>query len=160
MDIVNEKDEVIWQATREEIYARKQIHRIVHVMIRNEKGDFLLQTRSANTRYLPLHLCTSAGGHVDAWESYHFAASRELEEEAGIRGDLRKLGYYLYQADDGLDKFTTTFETIVDEGFVANPEEVDSLDFFSFDEVNQIIEKDEKVHPELKDVWLRFYSKQ
>lgn len=60
LDIVNTEDQVVGQATREDVYAQKHMHRIVHVVVRDKAGRFLLQIRSATVKYRPLHWVTSA----------------------------------------------------------------------------------------------------
>lgn len=42
LDIVDDEDNVINQATREEAYAKRLSHRIVHVLVFNDKGEMLL----------------------------------------------------------------------------------------------------------------------
>lgn len=53
LDIINIDDQVIGQATREDVYANKHMHRIVHIIVRDSAGRFLLQTRSETVKYLP-----------------------------------------------------------------------------------------------------------
>jgi isopentenyldiphosphate isomerase len=98
LDIINMDDQVIGQATREDVYAQKHIHRIIHVIVRDSSGRQLLQLRSAESKYLPLHWSTAVGGHVHAGESYEDAARREMEEEIGITGSaLREVGTFFYE---------------------------------------------------------------
>lgn len=66
LDIINLDDQVIGQATREDVYDKKHMHRIVHIIVRDSAGRFLLQIRSATVKYRPLHWVTSAAGHVQA----------------------------------------------------------------------------------------------
>jgi 16S rRNA (adenine1518-N6/adenine1519-N6)-dimethyltransferase len=66
LDIINMDDQVIGQATREDVYANNHMHRIVHIVVRDKAGRFLLQIRSATVKYRPLHWVTSAAGHVQA----------------------------------------------------------------------------------------------
>jgi isopentenyl-diphosphate Delta-isomerase len=91
-------DQVIGQATREDVYTNNHMHRIVHIFVRDRAGRFLLQIRSATVKYCPLHWSTSAGGHVQTGETYEEAARRELEEEIGLtQGELREVGKFFYQ---------------------------------------------------------------
>src|SRR3989338_2368529 len=85
MDFVNEKDEVIGKALQKDIYGKLLTHRIVHVLIFNDKGEMALQLRSKNKNFVPDHWSTSAGGHVQSGETYEQAALRECEEELGIK---------------------------------------------------------------------------
>lgn len=46
LDIVNENDEVIGQATRGEIHAQGLLHRIIDIWFYNKNGEVLMQKRS------------------------------------------------------------------------------------------------------------------
>jgi isopentenyl-diphosphate Delta-isomerase len=156
LDIVDLTNHVIWKASREEVYEKKYIHRIVHIIIRNQKGEFLMQLRSAEARYLPLHWSTSVGGHVQSGEDFEMAARREMIEEIGISDiQLTFRWEYFYEAE-GLQKFLGVFEWIVDDGFVCNPDEVADVHFMSHDEFTWLLDKN--VHPELQFLWKKLYQ--
>ena len=42
LDIVNDDDQIIGQATLPEVYSQKLNHRIVHVLVFNQAGEMLL----------------------------------------------------------------------------------------------------------------------
>ena len=105
LNIIDIDDQIIGQATREAIYAENHMHRIVHVMVRDIAGRFLFQVRSPTVQFRPLYWSTSAGGHVQAGETYEEAARREMEEEIGvIVGDIREMGTFYYERD-GIRKY-------------------------------------------------------
>ena len=83
-DIVDEHDEVTGQATRGEVHAQGLLHRAVHVLVFNKRGDILLQQRSMLKDAHPGVWDSSVSGHLDAGEAYETAAIRELAEEMGI----------------------------------------------------------------------------
>ena len=89
-DIVDADDRVVGQATRAEVHARKLFHRAVHILIFTPGGTLILQRRSLAKDTCPGLLSSSCAGHVDAGESYGFAALRELEEELGISVQAEK----------------------------------------------------------------------
>ncbi len=156
LNIIDIDDQIIGQATREDIYANKHIHRIVHVMVRDISGRFLLQIRSATVQFRPLHWATSAGGHVQAGETYEEAARREMEEEIGvIVGEIREMGKFYYEWD-GIRKYLWAFEYILDQDLNIG-EEVSSVEFFSPDEAHTLITTHDRVHPELKFLWEKLY---
>jgi len=158
LDIINMDDQVIGQATREDVYAQKHMHRIIHVIVRDSAGRFLLQIRSETVKYLPLHWSTAVGGHVQTGETYEAAAWRELEEEIGITGgELREVGKFLYEKDDGLKKYLTIFELITDENIRVG-EEVSSTQFFTPEEAHKLINTHDKIHPELTFLWEKLYT--
>jgi 16S rRNA (adenine1518-N6/adenine1519-N6)-dimethyltransferase len=83
-DVVDEHDEVTGQATRGEVHAHGLLHRAVHVLVFNKRGDVLLQQRSMLKDAHPGVWDSSVSGHLDADEAYETAAVRELAEEMGI----------------------------------------------------------------------------
>jgi len=85
-DVVDENDVSTGTATRAEVHAKDLIHRAVHVLVMNRKGDIWLQKRSLKKDRNPGLWDSSVSGHLDAGEDYRTAASRELGEEIGIEG--------------------------------------------------------------------------
>jgi 16S rRNA (adenine1518-N6/adenine1519-N6)-dimethyltransferase len=85
LDVTDAGDVVTGTATREEIHARGLLHRAIHVMVFNRRGEVLLQKRSMAKDSHPGAWGSSVSGHVDAGETYDEAAVRELAEEMGIR---------------------------------------------------------------------------
>ena len=85
LDVVNENDEVMDRASKREVYEKLLTHRIVHILIFNDKGEMALQLQSKYKSFCPNHWCTAAAGHVLSGESYEKAALRELEEEIGVK---------------------------------------------------------------------------
>jgi 8-oxo-dGTP pyrophosphatase MutT (NUDIX family) len=95
MDIVNELDQVVGRDTRELIHRRHDIHRGVHILVINTRGELLLQQRALTVDYYPGYWDASAGGQVAAGETYEQAAARELAEELGCQhGPLQLIGTY------------------------------------------------------------------
>lgn len=84
-DIVNERDEAVGQATRAEVHARGLMHRAVHVLVFNRRGEVFLQKRSMSKDRCPGLWDSSASGHVDSGEGYDACAVRELREEIGLQ---------------------------------------------------------------------------
>lgn len=89
-DVVNQHDEVIGRARRREVHARGLLHRAIHVLIFNRRGEVFLQKRSLSKDMAPGLWDSSCSGHLDAGEDYDQAAVRELGEELGLncRGHL------------------------------------------------------------------------
>ncbi len=157
LDIVNEKDEVIGSASRDDIYANKLPSRIVHVLIFDNTGKMALQKRSANLSFCPGYWSTAAGGHVQTGEDYIAAALREYEEELGLRSELELVGKDIYTDGGGMRKFLSTFKTIYTGQFKISPEEVDEVKYFTIEELRQMIAGGEKIHPELLFLLKKYY---
>lgn len=84
LDVVDENDTVIEVRTRGEIHAAGLMHRAVHILVFNDRGELFLQKRSMLKDEQPGMWDSSAAGHVDSGEDYHACAEREIEEELGI----------------------------------------------------------------------------
>src|SRR5208283_1287336 len=83
-DIVNERDEVVGQASRKEVHARGLWHRAVHVLVFNSRGEVFLQKRSMLKDTAKGKWDSSSSGHLDRGEDYDDCAVRELREELGL----------------------------------------------------------------------------
>jgi len=62
----------------------ERYHVVVHVWIRNSRGEWLISQRAASRPAFPL-LWESVGGSVTAGEDSLTGAIREAEEEVGVR---------------------------------------------------------------------------
>lgn len=152
IDVVNDKDEVTGVASYPDIYKKLLLHRIVHIFIFNDKGEMALQKRSKKKSFMGQAWSTSVGGHVQSGETYEHAAHRELKEELGRDVDIQFLYKDLYedtQIQVGSKKFLTTFKAIFNGPFAFNPEEVETVSFFSLAEIKKMITRGDKFHPEL-----------
>ncbi|MDJ0736099.1 MAG: NUDIX domain-containing protein [Nostocaceae cyanobacterium] len=94
IDIVNEKDIVIGQKKRSEIYLQGMVNfRVVNAFLCNCAGEIWLPRRSASKKIFPLCLDMSMGGHVETGETYEDAFKRELQEELNL--ELHRVNYHL-----------------------------------------------------------------
>ena len=149
LDIVDKNDKIIGKASKEEVYKKLHIHRIVHVLIFNNKRQFLLQLRSKNVHFCPLHWSTAVGGHVKSGESYEDAAKREFKEELGTTSKLSFFSKDFYQVPHGPGKILVTFETTYNGSFKIDSKAVAKVGFFSMEEIEKMINKGQKFDPEL-----------
>lgn len=150
MDVVDKKDQVQGELSQEDIYKFRKLHRIVHVLVYNNKGELALQLRSKYKSYLPLYWSTPVGGHVQKGESYELAALREAEEELGAKLEIELINKFYYKDYiRKLDKFLGVFKATYNGLFKLNPKEVKDARFFSLEKIRQMIENKDKIHPEL-----------
>lgn len=84
LDIVNEHDEVVGQAERDEVHRKGLLCRLVYVCFYTPTGEIILQKRSLTKKNDPGKLTTAASGHVGSGQSYLTAATREALEETGV----------------------------------------------------------------------------
>lgn len=84
LDIVNENDEVIGQAERDEVHRKGLLCRLIYVCFYTTSGKVILQRRSTTKKNDPGKLTTAVSGHVGSGQSYLGAATRETLEETGL----------------------------------------------------------------------------
>ncbi len=86
-DILDKNGRVTGQRVKREQFNRfrpGQYHLVVHIWIKNSKGEYLIQKRSENRLPMPGEWAAT-GGSVLSGEESRTAAMRELGEELGIR---------------------------------------------------------------------------
>ena len=113
LDLVNEKDEVIGQMKRSQVYdERLHNFRVVNAFIKNDRGQLWIPRRSKNKRSAPLCLDMSVGGHVTTGETYNTSFIREAQEE--VRIDLTVIPFKFlgkFTPDkDGMYAFQQVYE--------------------------------------------------
>jgi isopentenyldiphosphate isomerase len=86
LDIVDEHDQVIGTARREDAYAQRLRHRCVFILARDRDGRVFVHRRTDRKLVFPSMYDMFVGGVVAAGESYDQAALREAEEELGVTG--------------------------------------------------------------------------
>lgn len=83
VDIVNEQDNVIGTASKQEAHANGLLHRTVIAEVIDSKGNWLFVKQAANKQDAG-KLVSPVGGHVRAGESCEDAIKREALEELGL----------------------------------------------------------------------------
>ena len=136
-DVVDENDEIIGSATREEVHGNPSlIHRVVHVLVFNSSGELYLQLRCPDKDVMPNRWDTSVGGHVDAGEEYDAAAVRETREELSIRIDqLEPLYRYLHR-NEHESEMIRTYRLIWDGPVSFDPGEITDGRFWTIGSID------------------------
>ncbi len=93
LNIVDENDNVIGEATRREIHEKGLLHREIHVWFVTPKGEIIFQHRAKDKDTYPDLLDATVGGHVEMEDSYEKTAIKEIEEETGIHADTKDLHF-------------------------------------------------------------------
>ncbi|MDN5274372.1 MAG: dimethyladenosine transferase [Candidatus Saccharibacteria bacterium] len=144
IQIVDENDQPIGAATRQEAWARGSFYRLVQIVLQDENGNFLLQKRSLEKPLYPGRWTNAASGHVDEGETYETSALRELKEEIGVETPLTFIGKFLVQKkedDKTINQFNGVFEGRVsqDTRFTLQPEEVSEVKWFTNENLQENI---------------------
>ncbi len=137
LEIVDEQGTVLKVAPRSEIHGNPALlHRVVHVLVFNSKGDLLLQKRSMSKDVAPGRWDTSVGGHVEAGESLEISAAREMDEELGISCEPEFLYSYIH-SNPYESELVYTYRCTHDGPYSFNKEEIDELRAWSLEEIKE-----------------------
>lgn len=88
VQIVDEQDQPVGGATKQEAFARGLVRRVVRGMTEDEFGRLLLHKRAPHKVPYPNLWDWLPSGHVDEDETYDQAMHREAEEELGIPSSM------------------------------------------------------------------------
>ena len=148
VDIVNEKDEIVSQGWKSFCRQEGLFHRVAAVLLFDSQGKVWLQKRAKTKNTGAGLLDYSASGHVPQGESYEISAVRELEEELGIKTELKLANKNVVESiDDSGSKirhiiqvYTGTYEG----KFKIQEEELDSVALYNLENIKKMISKNPK----------------
>ncbi len=154
-DIVNERDEVVGRALRSEVHASGLLHRAVHVLVFNSRGQIFLQKRSMKKDRQPGVWDSSCSGHVDSGEDYDQTAVRELQEEIGLVLNGPPARLFKVDACAETDaEFVWIYRCHSEGPFQLDPDEIDAGDWFAPERVTRWIEeRPEDFAPAFMLIW-------
>jgi isopentenyldiphosphate isomerase len=154
-DVVNGRDEVIDRKPRSEVHRLGLLHRAVHVLVFNSRGQIFLQKRSMKKDRQPGVWDSSASGHVDSGEDYDATAVREVWEEIGLR--LARVPQRLFKIDaceETDQEFVWVYRAESEGPFKLHPDEIDEGGWFSKEEVSRWMkERPEEFASALLFIW-------
>jgi isopentenyldiphosphate isomerase len=148
---VKEDDSVVGPVERERAHAEGIRHRSGVVFLSRPDGKVLLQHRSPVKKTFPDCYDCSCAFHIMFGESYEEAAKREMVEETGVSAPLRYLGTFSHH-DPPENQMVAVFRCVSDDPIRIDKEEATGADFYSKEEVDEIVAS-KKVTPWLRDGW-------
>lgn len=157
-DVVNERDEVIDQKPRREVHARGLLHRAIHVLVFNSRGEIFLQKRSMTKDREPGKWDSSSSGHVDSGENYDVCAMRELREEIGLI--VSKTPERLFKLDACTEtdqEFVRVYRCPAEGPFRLHPDEIECGEWFAPEAVTRWMdEKPEDFASAFRLIWKKY----
>jgi len=138
LEIVDRDGRIISIAPRSIIHGNpSMLHRVVHILIFNLKGELLLQKRASHKDVAPGKWDTSVGGHVIPGEDILTAAKREMLEELGIVSQNLRFLYTYIHSNDYESELVYTYCTIHDGPFNFNRKEIEEIAFWNFGDIHK-----------------------
>ena len=137
--VVDKDDNILDYRTRYDCHHDKSlIHRVTDIAIFNDEGKLLLQKRSKTKDLFPGYYTLSASGHVDQGEEYMQAATRELFEELGVANISLEMVGKIMVVSEYETEMVAVFTGYHNGPFKFREDEVESVQFFSLEEVKNI----------------------
>ena len=100
--LVDENDRAIGSAPKLEVHERGLLHRAVSLLLRDDRGRFLLQRRASKKYHSAGLWSNTCCGHPRPGESNESAALRRLRDEMGIwEVKIRRVSAFLYRTAVG-----------------------------------------------------------
>lgn len=159
-DVVNDRDEVVGQTPRSEVHRRRLMHRAVHVLVFNSRGELFLQKRSMSKDCFPGAWDSSASGHLDTGEDYDTCSVREVREELGVQ--LSATPERLFKVDaceETGQEFVWVYQCRHEGPFVLHPEEIERGGWFTPTEITRwIADKPSEFASGLILIWRRWQT--
>jgi 16S rRNA (adenine1518-N6/adenine1519-N6)-dimethyltransferase len=157
--VVDLADRVLRPASRAEVHGDNLLHRAVHILIFNGRGEVYLQKRAPTKDRHPLLWDSSAAGHVGAGEEYDAAAKRELREELGIDVPLERVVKLPASQGTGFE-FIWLYCGRSQGGLRPDSREIEYGDFFPVTIVNGwITARPEEFAPGFMECWKAWQAK-
>jgi 16S rRNA (adenine1518-N6/adenine1519-N6)-dimethyltransferase len=154
--IVDENDQVLGDAPRDEVHGNNLRHRAVHLFIFNRQGELFLQKRSRWKDRHPLLWDSSAAGHVEAGEDYDETAARELEEELGVKAELTRVAKLSCSERTGWE-FIWLYRGEHDGPFELAKTEIEHGEFSPIDVISRWVEaRPQDFAPGFVECWKAF----
>jgi len=157
VDVVDDRDFVVAQATRREVRQQNLRHRCVYVLVFNDLGELLIHRRTETKDVYPGFWDVACGGVLAAGESYDDAAARELEEECGISG-VEMESLFPVQFDDSSTRVCgRVYRCVANGPLRLQEEEVAVVEWIAPLRVAELA-RDRKFCPDGWLVWQRYLS--
>ncbi|MFS1538302.1 MAG: NUDIX hydrolase YfcD [Candidatus Phlomobacter fragariae] len=136
IDIVDDKNKVIAQATREQMREENLLHRAAYIVVHDGMGKILIQRRTEMKDIYPCLLDATAGGVLISGETMLAAARREAEEKLGIADvPFAEHGLFYYETIK-CRVWGGLFSCVSHGPFALKEAEVESVFWFTPEEIH------------------------
>ncbi len=158
-DVVDSEDRVVQRLPRSLVHAQRLMHRAVHVLVFNAKGELFLQKRSMQKDLCPGMWGSSCAGHLESGEDYDSAAPREFAEELGLPcPPLEKLFKLPPSAGTG-QEFVWVYRCKHEGPFILNASEIERGEWLPAEGLAEMMDKRrDEYTASLRTVWAAYLA--
>jgi isopentenyldiphosphate isomerase len=149
-DVVDDNDNVVGRASRDECHKKRLTHRSVMFFILDKQNRILVNRRAKGKEFFGGQWSIVLGGHVACGERYDTALLREAEEEAGMRTRPFKLGFFKKRLPQEKEN-VMVYGFVTDQKPKLQKEEIDFGEFMTIEEAKEKM-KTEKFIPETEQL--------
>lgn len=143
LEIVDKDGRILSIAPRSIIHGNpSMLHKVIHVLVFNSKGELLLQKRASHKDVAPDKWDTSVGGHIMPGEDILTAAKREMLEELGAVSENLKFLYTYIHSNEYESELVYTYWTVHEGPFNFNKNEIQEVAFWSIEEIHKSLKSD------------------
>ncbi|MEM2915978.1 MAG: NUDIX domain-containing protein [Candidatus Woesearchaeota archaeon] len=159
LDVVNEKNKVVGKEAREKCHKKFLAHRIIQAFVFDKKGRIFVAKRSKRKAVYPGLLDVSIAGHVDAGETYHQAAIREIHEELGIKPKNIKQLFKFRHKTKPENAFIVQYQLTVPRVGKLNKREIESGKFIEWGKMLDMLKRTPKKFAPTSRAALKIHKK-
>jgi len=141
LDIVDENDNVIGKATREECHRKKLRHRTVNAFVFDKDWSIFIIQRSENVDTEPLFWTITSGGHVESGHTYEDTIRKELKEELDLKDKPVFIKMLRNDVDHELEN-SAQYYVMANKKPKINKGEIKQGKFVDFQELNRLMKKE------------------
>lgn len=152
IDIFDENQRFIKKEMKSVAHSLGHWHKSIHAYLVNDKGEIIIQKRSADKDLYPNIWDVSFAGHVGAGEDTKTSALRECKEELGIKLSPNEIEF-LFTIPEKLQWGNVKSNEFVDvflckkdfHNIVKQDEEVDDVKVVKIEEFIEMIKRKDKL---------------
>lgn len=138
-DVVDDEDNIVGKASREECHENGLIHRSVMFFVFNSRKRVLVTKRTKNKEFFPGYFSIVLGGHVLSGEDYEVAVAREIEEEIGVPARPYLISFFKKRIPEEKENVKVFGVNVKDE-LKLDDEEIESGEFVEFSELENMVD--------------------
>jgi len=156
---VNENDEVVGFMPRKDRRFLNKFYRVVSIWVLNSKGEVLIAQRAVNKSNNPSKWGQSVAGVVTSDElDYEIAASRETEEELGLKDFKLFKGPYIEVegTHNAFIQFFYTFKDLSLTDLKLQEEEVQDAKWVTLKELKNDVEQNPEKYVGRMKEWITY----